>query len=63
MSKFEGFIMACMFVVMGSAIMILEIIIISILMTLKPIGWFILGLGALITIMITIGIYQYDKHF
>ncbi|WKV32741.1 hypothetical protein [Enteroccous phage Ef212] len=63
MSKFEGFIMACMFVVMASAIMILEIIVISILMTLKPIGWLILGLGALITIMITIGIYQYDKHF
>lgn len=63
MSKFEGFIMAGMFVVMGSAIMILEIIVIAILMTLKPIGWLILGLGALITIMITIGIYQYDKHF
>lgn len=43
--------------------MISAMIVISVLMVLKPITWVVLGLGALLTIMITIGIYLFDKHY
>lgn len=43
--------------------MISAMIVISVLMVLKPITWVVLGLGALLTIMIAIGIYLFDKHY
>lgn len=63
MSKIDALLVALILVGTASAIVMLAIIVISILMTLKPMGWLIFGLGALLTIMLTIGIYQFDKHY
>ena len=63
MSKLDALLVAMFAVALASAIVMLGAIIISILMALNSITWTILGLGALLTIMIAIGIYQYDKHF
>lgn len=46
-----------------SGIVISAMIVISVLMVLKPITWVVLGLGALLTIMIAIGIYLFEKHY
>lgn len=63
MSKLDALFTAFILVVMVSAIVILAISVISILMVLKPIAWLVLGLGAMVTILIAIGIYQFDKHY
>lgn len=63
MSKFEALLVALVLVGTASGIVISAMIVISVLMVLKPITWVVLGLGALLTIMIAIGIYQYDKHY
>lgn len=63
MSKLDALLVALILVGTASAIVILAMLVISILTVLKPIAWVVLGLGVLLTIMIAIGIYQYDKHF
>mgnify|MGYP000283069167 CR=1 FL=1 len=63
MSKFEAFMMACIAV---GALIAFGLILFCIIMTLsvmKPIGWIILGIILLVTILLWFGIYQYDKHF
>ncbi|UQT01282.1 hypothetical protein LKMCDIF_00065 [Enterococcus phage vB_OCPT_CCS4] len=63
MSKFEAFMMACIAV---GALILFGLILFCIIMTLsvmKPIGWIVLGIVALVTLTLWIGIYQYDKHF
>lgn len=63
MSKFEALMMALVLVGTASGIVILAISVISILMVLKPMAWVLLGLGSLLTIMIAIGIYLFEKHY
>lgn len=63
MSKLDALLVALIWVGTASALVILAILVISILTVLKPIGWLVLGQVALVTILIAIGIYQYDKHF
>jgi len=63
MSKMYVILVALVLVGTATAIVISAMIVISILMTLKPIAWVVLGLGALLTIMIAIGIYLFEKHY
>ncbi len=63
MSKLDVLLVALVLVGAASGIVISAMIVISILMTLKPIAWVVLGLGALLTIMIAIGIYLFEKHY
>lgn len=63
MSKFDAILVAIVLVGTAVSIVISAYIVISILMVLKPIAWVVLGLGVLLTIMISIGVYQYDKHY
>ncbi|WVM05096.1 hypothetical protein FKHLMAOI_00021 [Enterococcus phage KEF1] len=63
MSKFEAFMMACIAV---GALIAFGLILFCIIMTLsvmKPIGWVAIGVILLVTVILWIGIYQYDKHF
>lgn len=63
MSKLDALLVALVLVGTASGIVILAISVISILMVLKPMTWVVLGLGALLTIMIAIGIYLFEKHY
>lgn len=63
MSKLDVLLVALVLVGTASGIVISAMIVISILMTLKPIALVVLGLGALLTIMIAIGIYLFEKHY
>lgn len=63
MSKLDALFTEFILVVMASGIVISAMIVISVLMVLKPITWVVLGLGALLTIMIAIGIYLFEKHY
>lgn len=63
MSKLDVLLVALVLVGTASGIVISAMIVISVLMVLKPITWVVLGLGALLTIMIAIGIYLFDKHY
>lgn len=63
MSKLDVLLVALVLVGAASGIVISAMIVISILMTLKPMAWVVLGLGALLTIMIAIGIYLFEKHY
>lgn len=63
MSKLDALLIAAILVGTASGIVILAMLVISILTVLKPITWVVLGLGVLLTIMIAIGIYQFDKHY
>nr|DAH82326.1 MAG TPA: hypothetical protein [Caudoviricetes sp.] len=63
MSKLDALLIAMFSVAVAAAIVMLGMIVISILMTLNNMTWTILGLGVLLTIMIAIGIYQFDKHY
>ena len=63
MSKLDALLVALLLVGTASGIVILALVIISVLTVLKPIGWVVLGLGLLLTILIAIGVYQYDKHY
>lgn len=63
MSKLDALLVALVLVGTASGIVILAISVISILMVLKPMAWVVLGLGALLTIMIAIGIYLFEKHY
>ena len=63
MSKLDVLLVALVLVGTASGIVISAMIVISILMTLKPMAWVVIGLGALLTIMIAIGIYLFEKHY
>jgi len=63
MSKLDALLVALVLVGTVSGIVISAMIVISVLMVLKPITWVVLGLGALLTIMIAIGIYLFEKHY
>ncbi|QAX97304.1 hypothetical protein Max_50 [Enterococcus phage vB_EfaS_Max] len=63
MSKMYVILVALVLVGIATTIVISAMIVISILMTLKPMAWVVLGLGALLTIMIAIGIYLFEKHY
>lgn len=63
MSKLDALLVTLVLVGTASGIVISAMIVISVLMVLKPITWVVLGLGALLTIMIAIGIYLFEKHY
>ena len=63
MSKFEAFMMACIAVCLLIVFGLILFCIIMVLSVMKPIGWIVLGAILLVTILLWIGIYQYDKHF
>lgn len=63
MSKFEAFMMACIAVAMLIVFGLIIFCIIMVLSVMKPIGWIVIGVITLVTLLLTIGIYQYDKHF
>lgn len=63
MTKLDVLLVALVLVGTASGIVISAMILISVLMVLKPITWVVLGLGALLTIMIAIGIYLFEKHY
>lgn len=63
MSKLDVLLVALVLVGAASGIVISAMIVISVLMVLKPITWVVIGLGALLTIMIAIGIYLFEKHY
>lgn len=63
MSKFEAFMMACIAVGMLIVFGLILFCIIMVLSVMKPIGWIVIGVITLVTLLLTIGIYQYDKHF
>lgn len=63
MSKLDVLLVALVLVGTAIGIVISAMIVISVLMVLKPIAWVVLGLGALLTIMIAIGIYLFEKHY
>lgn len=63
MSKFEAFMMACITVCLLIVFGLILFCIIMVLSVMKPIGWIVLGAILLVTILLWIGIYQYDKHF
>lgn len=62
MSKLDALLVVLVLVGTLSGIVISAMIVISVLMVLKPIAWVVIGLGVLLTILIAIGIYQYDKQ-
>lgn len=63
MSKFEAFMMACIAVCMLIVFGLILFCIIMALSVMKPIGWIALGVILIVTVILWIGIYQYDKHF
>ncbi|WAX15154.1 hypothetical protein EF326P1_00022 [Enterococcus phage EF326P1] len=63
MSKLDALLITLILVGTASGILIVGMHVILILMTLKPISLLALGLGVLLIILISIGIYQYDKHY
>lgn len=63
MSKLDALLVALVLVGTASGIVILAISVISILMVLKPMAWVVLGLGTMVTILIAIGIYLFEKHY
>lgn len=63
MSKFEAFMMAIVAVGLLMVFGPLLFGIVVVLSVMKPIGWIVLGVILLVTILLWIGIYQYDKHF
>lgn len=63
MSKFEALMMAIVAVGLLIVFGLLLFCIVVVLSVMKPIGWIILGIILLVTILLWFGIYQYDKHF
>lgn len=63
MSIFEAFMVACIAVAMLIVFGLILFCIIMVLSVMKPIGWVVIGVITLVTLLLTIGIYQYDKHF
>lgn len=63
MSKLDAFMMACITVCLLIVFGIILFCIIMVLSIMKPIGWIALGVILLVTVILWIAIYQYDKHF
>ena len=63
MSKFEAFMMACITVCLLIVFGLILFCITMVLSVMKPIGLIALGIVALVTLVLWVGIYQYDKHF
>lgn len=63
MSKLDAFMMACIAVCLLIVFGVILFCIIMVLSVMKPIGWIALGVILLVTVILWIGIYQYDKHF
>lgn len=63
MSKFEALMMAIVAVGLLIVFGLLLYCIVVVLSVMKPVGWIVLGIILLVTILLWVGIYQYDKHF
>lgn len=63
MSKFEALILAGIIVCVTIQVLCGIALIVAYISVLKPIGWIALAVILLVTILLWIGIYQYDKHF
>lgn len=63
MSKLDAFMMACIAVCLLIVFGLILFCIIMVLSVMKPIGWIALGIVALVTLVLLVGIYQYDKHY
>lgn len=62
MSIFDALIVAGIIVSGTIAVLCAIALIVSFLSVLKPIGWIVLGIILVVTLLLTIGIYLYDKH-
>lgn len=63
MSKLEALEMAVFIVMSMLAVGASGLVVIILLLNLKLIAWVCIAVTAVITILVWIGIYQYDKHF
>lgn len=63
MSKLEALEMAVFIVMSMLAVGASGLVVIILLLNLKLIAWVCIAITAVITILVWIGIYQYDKHF
>lgn len=63
MSKLEALEMAVFIVMSMLAVGASGLVVIILLLNLKLIAWVCIAITAVITIVVWIGIYQYDKHF
>lgn len=62
MTIFEALIVAGI-IVSGTIVVLCGIaLIVAFLSVLKPIGWLVIGVIILVTLLLTIGIYLYDKQ-
>lgn len=62
MSIFDALIVAGIIVSAIIAVLCGIALIVAFLSVLKPIGWLVIGVIILVTLLLTIGIYLYDKH-
>ena len=62
MSIFDALILAGIIVSAIIAVLCGIALIVAFLSVLKPIGWVVIGVIILVTLLLTIGIYLYDKH-
>ena len=63
MSKLEALEMAVFIVMSMLSVGASGIVVIILLLNLKLIAWVCIAITAVITILLWIGIYQYDKHY
>ena len=63
MSKLESLEMAIFIVMSMLAVGTVGFVVIILLLNLKLIAWVCIGITAVITILVWVGIYQYDKHY
>lgn len=63
MSKLDALEIALFIVMCILAVTVSGLVVIILLLNLKPIAWVCIAITAVITILVWIGIYQYDKHF
>lgn len=63
MSKLEALEIAVFIVMSMLAVGASGLVVIILLLNLKLIAWVCIAITAVITILVWIGIYQYDKHF
>lgn len=63
MSKLEALEIAVFIVMSMLAVGASGLVVIILLLNLKLITWVCIAITAVITILVWIGIYQYDKHF
>lgn len=62
MSIFDALILAGIIVAGTIAVLCGIALIVAFLSVLKPIGWLVIGVIIVVTLLLTIGIYLYDKH-